>query len=80
MLEKLMQLIERLVMVLIMLALLPCLLGAIVRAIGTLDLLLVFGILGVVASLKRGGRPPSAGGRRMTSGALRTPLAPKEDE
>ena len=80
MLDKLMRLFEQLLMALIILALLPCLVGAIIRAIGTLDLLLALGILCALAILKRGCRAPSAGGRRMASGALRTPLAPKEDE
>jgi hypothetical protein len=80
MLEKLIQLFERLLIMLIILALLPCLIGAIIRTIGTLDLLLLLGILGVVAYLKRGSGAPSAGGPRMTSGALRTPLLPKEDK
>ena len=79
MFEKLVQLFEHLVMVLIMLALLPCLLGAIIRAIGTLDLLLVLGILCAVAYLRYGHRAPSGDRRGTISGVLRRPITPKED-
>ena len=80
MFEKLMQSFERLVIVLVILVLLPCLLGAIVHAIGTLDLLLILGILSVAAYLRQGRRAPSAGGKRVISGAERSPLMPKGDQ
>ncbi len=80
MLDKLVQTFERLVMALIILALLPCLVSAIVRAIGTFDLLLILSILAVVAYLRQGAGAPAAGRRRTVSGAERTPLAPKGDE
>ncbi len=81
MFEKLVQLFERLVMALMILAILPCLLGAIMRAIGTLNLLLVLAILCVVGYLRHAPRTPIAGDkRRNISDALRRPITPKEDE
>lgn len=65
---------------LIALMFLPCLLGAVVRSVGTFHLLVVLGILSVVAYLRQQGRPPSAGRRRGGSGAERTPLIPKGDD
>jgi hypothetical protein len=76
MIDKLMQTFERLVIAVIVLALLPCLAGALVRAIGTFNLVLILAILGAVAYLRRGSKPPSAGGRRGGHGAERTPLLP----
>jgi hypothetical protein len=78
MFEKLVQVFERLLLALIILTLLPCLLPAIIHAIGTINLLLIFGILCAIAYLRGGSRIPSAGGRRMISGSERTPRAPKE--
>jgi hypothetical protein len=78
--EKLMQSFERLIIVLIFLPLLPCLLGAIAHAIGTVNLLLMLGVVSVVAYLRHGNRAPSAGRRRTTGGAERSPLLPKGDE
>ena len=80
MLERLMQVFERLVTVLAVLVLLPCVLGAIVRSVGTVHLLLVLGILCIIAYLRQQSRPPSAGRRRGGSGAERSPLLPKGDD
>ena len=79
MLEKLMQTVERLILALIILSLLPCLVGALIHAIGTFNLLLVLGVLSVTAYLRHGSRAPSAA-RRKTAGAERTPLLPKGDD
>ncbi|MGA2184920.1 MAG: hypothetical protein ABSH47_18020 [Bryobacteraceae bacterium] len=80
MLEKLMQSFERLIMVLVVLALLPCLIGAIIHAIGTVHLVLILGILCIVAYLRNGNRVPAAGRHRTTGGAERTPLIPRGDD
>jgi len=80
MLEKLMQTFERLIMVLIIVMLLPCLIGAIIHAVGTVNLLLILGVVSFVAYLRNGSRSSSAGRRRSNSGAERTPLTPKGDE
>jgi hypothetical protein len=79
MFDKLMQTFERLIMVLIILTLLPCLVGAVLHAIGTFNLLLILGILSFVAYLRLGNRVPSVGRRRTTGGAERSPLLPKGD-
>lgn len=79
MLEKLIQMFERLAVFLVVLLLLPYLLGAIIHAVGTVNLLLILGVVSVVAYLRHGGRTPSLG-RRRTSGSERTPLIPKGDD
>jgi hypothetical protein len=79
MFDKLMQTVEKLIVTLIVLTLLPCLIGAIIHAIGTLDLLLILGALSFVAYLRQGHRVPAAG-KRGTAGAERSPLLPKGDE
>jgi hypothetical protein len=80
MLDKLIQSVERLVAILIVLSLLPCLIGAIIRAVGTLNLLLLFGILAVVAYLKRSGGTGRAPRVRGGAGVERTPLLPHEED
>jgi len=62
------------------LAMLPCLVGATVRAVGIAGLLIVFGILCAVAYLRQQSRPPLAARRKSGSGAERTPLAPRGDD
>ena len=79
MLDKLMQTFEKLLVTLIVLSLLPCLIGAIIHAIGTLNLLLALGALSFVAYLRHGSRVPAAGKCR-TAGAERSPLLPKGDD
>lgn len=78
--ERLMQTFERLIMVLVVLSFLPCLVGAIIHAIGTANLLLMLGIVSFVAYLRHGSRAPSAGRRRTTGGGERSPLMPKGDD
>jgi len=80
MLNKLIETFAWLVGGLIALSYVPCLLGAIVHAVGTFRLLVILGILSVVAYLKHESRPPSAGRRRGGSGAERTPQIPKGDD
>jgi hypothetical protein len=80
MLDKLIQSVERLVVILIVLSLLPCLIGAVIRAVDTFNLLLLFGILVVVAYLKRGGGTGRAPRVRGSAGGERTPLLPHEDD
>ena len=79
MFDKLMQTVEKLIITLIVLSLLPCLIGAIIHAIGTLNLLLALGVVSFVAYLRHGNRAPSAGKRR-TSGGERSPLLPRGDD
>jgi len=79
MLDKLMQTFEKLLITLIVLSLLPCLVGGIIHAIGTVKLLLILGIVSFVAYLRHGNRAPSAG-RHKTGGAERSPLLPKGDD
>ncbi|MGA2116679.1 MAG: hypothetical protein ABSH56_18220 [Bryobacteraceae bacterium] len=79
MFDKLMQTFEKLIITLIVLSLLPCLIGAIIHAIGTVNLLLVLGIVSFVAYLRHESRVPAAGKRR-TAGAERSPLLPKGDD
>jgi len=80
MFEKLMQSFERLIMALLVLMLLPCLIGSIIHAVGTINLLLILGVVSVIAYLRHGNRMPSAGRRRPSSGAERSPLMPKGDD
>lgn len=79
MLDKVMQLFERLLALAIVLALLPCVVGSIIHSIGTVELLLMLAIWSVAAYLRNGSRPPIAGGRRAGKGAERIPLPPKGD-
>ncbi len=78
MFSKLMQTFESLLGMVVILVMLPCLLGAVVRAVGTFDLLVVLAILSVVGFLRHQNRAPSAGRRRTAS--ERTPLLPKGDD
>jgi hypothetical protein len=80
MVEKLMQTVGQLIMVLVVLSFLPCLIGAIIHAIGTFNLLLMLGIVSFVAYLRLGSRAPSAGRRRTTGGGERSPLLPRGDD
>ena len=80
MVDKLMETYAKLIGALIALMLLPCLLSAIMQAIGTFRLMLGFGILCVVAYLRNQNRAPMAGRRKAGSGAERTPLIPKGDD
>jgi len=79
MFDKLMQIFEKLIITLIVLSFLPCLFGAIIHAIGTLNLLLMLGVVSFVAYLRHGSRVPAAG-KRKTAGAERLPLLPKGDD
>ena len=74
-----MQIIERIFVALILVALLPCLIGAFIRSIGPFNLLLVLAILCVAAYLRHGSAPPRAEGRRSGTGAERTPILPRGD-
>jgi hypothetical protein len=78
--DKLIETCAKLIGVVIAIKLLPCLLYAIVQAIGTLRLMLAFGILCVVAFLRHQDRAPMAGRRKAGSGAERAPLIPKGDD
>ena len=80
MVEKLMQTVGQLIMVLVVLSFLPCLIGAIIHAIGTFNLLLMLGIVSFVAYLRLGSRVPTAGRRRTTGGGERSPLLPRGDD
>jgi hypothetical protein len=80
MLDKLIETYAKLVGVLIALMFLPCLVNAIVQAVGTFRLLLAFGILCVVAYLRHQNRAPIAGRRKAGAGSERTPLIPKGDD
>ena len=80
MFERLVQVFERLLLALVILSFLPCLVGAIIHAIGTMNLLLILGVVSFVAYLRHGNRPPSVGRRRTTGGAERSPLLPKGDD
>lgn len=78
MLDKLIDTYAKLIGALIAVMLLPCLIGAIVQAVGTFRLLITFGILCIVAYLRHENRAPVAGQRK--AGAERTPLIPKGDD
>jgi hypothetical protein len=80
MLNKMIETFAWLIGGLIALSYLPCLLGAMVHAVGIFHLLVILGILGVVAHLREQTRSPSAGRRRGGSGAERSPLLPKGDD
>ena len=80
MFDKLIETYGKLLGALIALMLLPCLLGAIVQAVGTFHLLLAFGILCVVAFIRHQNKAPVAGRRKAGAGAERTPLIPKGDD
>lgn len=80
MLNKLIETVAWLIGGLIAFTFLPCLLGAIVQAVGVFHLMLVLGILSVIAYLRQQSRPPSAGRRRGGPGAERSPLIPKGED
>jgi hypothetical protein len=80
MVDKLIETYAKLIGILIAVMMLPCLLSAIVQAIGTFHLMLGFGILCVVAYLRHQNRAPVAGRRKAGAGAERTPLIPKGDD
>lgn len=80
MVDKLIETYAKLIGILIAVMMLPCLLAAIVQAIGTFRLVLGFGILCVVAFIRQQNKAPLAGRKKAGAGAERTPLIPKGDD